>query len=231
MTIYTNEMTKYANTIIYTIKHIQKNDLLYIGYTTNFNERLKQHKKDCVCETSCSYDLKVYRIIRENGGFNNFQMAIMKIFHCRNRTEALNEENRIINEIRPSMNSFRVFSPDEKKEKKTRRRVMKELIKYFDIKYKPNMYDWFIEKYRKTDAKNSYVPIKDIYNHWKESDLYKHMTKNEKRANSMKNFKQAHILENNEMRPYYIEKTNRKINDKIEHISNCLFGWEFISRV
>ena len=44
----------------------------------------------------------------------------------------------------------------------------------------------------------------------------------------MKKFKQSQILENNEMRPYYIEKTNRKINGKLECISNTLFGWELI---
>jgi len=127
------------------------------------------------------------------------------------------------NKFRHAMFKYLLNSPDELY---ICQACKQETMEYF--KNQNEMYNWFIENYRKTDAEQSYISIKDIYNHWKESDLYSNMTKNEKRANSMKKFKQTQILENNEMRPYYIEKTNRKINGKMECISNTLFGWELI---
>jgi phage/plasmid-associated DNA primase len=127
------------------------------------------------------------------------------------------------NKFRHAMFKYLLDSPDDLY---ICQACKQETMEYF--KNQNEMYNWFIENYRKTDAEHSYISMKDIYNHWKDSDLYINMTKNEKRANTMKKFKQTQILENNEMRPYYIEKTNKKINGKMEYISNCLFGWELI---
>jgi hypothetical protein len=60
----------YENTVIY---KIVCNDLtitdLYVGNTTNFTKRKGQHKNSCINEKSKSYNLKIYKIIRENGGW------------------------------------------------------------------------------------------------------------------------------------------------------------------
>ncbi len=127
------------------------------------------------------------------------------------------------NKYRHAMFKYLLNSPDELYICEA---CKQETMEYF--KNQNEMYNWFIENYRKTDVENSYISIKDIYNHWKESDLYSNMTKNEKRANSMKKFKQTQILENNEMRPYYIEDTERMVDGKKIRVKNCLFGWELI---
>ena len=57
----------FQNTIIYKIQHIEKDDLIYIGHTTNFTRRKSQHKSDCYNDNRFSYDFKVYKLIRENG--------------------------------------------------------------------------------------------------------------------------------------------------------------------
>jgi len=53
---------------------------LYVGSTNDFNKRFNDHKSNCNNENSTSYNLKVYKFIRENGGFDNF--IIEKIIEC-----------------------------------------------------------------------------------------------------------------------------------------------------
>jgi len=58
----------YSNCCIYKIEHIDNDNLVYVGHTTNFTNRKYQHKSNCKNETSKEYNHKVYQMIRENGG-------------------------------------------------------------------------------------------------------------------------------------------------------------------
>lgn len=46
----------------------------YIGSTTNFTKRKQAHKYNCNNTNRKSYNRRVYEFIRDNGGFENFQM-------------------------------------------------------------------------------------------------------------------------------------------------------------
>jgi hypothetical protein len=47
---------------------------IYIGSSTNFKERRKGHKKRCNNEKQKSYNIYVYKFIRDNGGWDNWTM-------------------------------------------------------------------------------------------------------------------------------------------------------------
>ncbi len=79
------ETIDYSNTIIYKIyckdvliRHV------YIGHTTNFTKRKYQHKIAC----NNGKKTNIYDIIRENGGWNNWEMIQIAKYNCRNITEA-----------------------------------------------------------------------------------------------------------------------------------------------
>ena len=40
-------MTDYSKTVIYKIQHLDKDELLYVGHTSNFIKRKSYHKNDC----------------------------------------------------------------------------------------------------------------------------------------------------------------------------------------
>ena len=61
----------YSKCCIYKIEHIEKEDLVYVGHTTNFTRRKNCHKSCCNNENKQS---KLYKMIRENGGFVMFRM-------------------------------------------------------------------------------------------------------------------------------------------------------------
>lgn len=52
-------------------------NLNYIGKTIDLNERIQDHKSICYNLNSNKYNIKVYKTIRENGGFDNFK--VMKV--------------------------------------------------------------------------------------------------------------------------------------------------------
>ena len=47
---------------------------VYVGQTTNFRTRKSRHKRNCCNSDYEKHHLKVYQYIRENGGWENFDM-------------------------------------------------------------------------------------------------------------------------------------------------------------
>lgn len=82
----------YSNTIIYKIccKDLNITDV-YIGHTTNFQKRLLQHKT--VCNKILKNDLKVYKFIREHGGWDNWDMVEFARYNCKDLDEARLKEH------------------------------------------------------------------------------------------------------------------------------------------
>ena len=51
----------------------------YVGKTKSFENRRKQHEYSCNNETHHNYNYPVYKYIRENGGWDAFNMDILEI--------------------------------------------------------------------------------------------------------------------------------------------------------
>jgi hypothetical protein len=101
--------TDYSNTLFYKIfcKDVSITDL-YIGHTTNFVQRKSAHKQSCVNPKSANYKLKLYNVIREHGGWTNWQMDIIAHHNCKDHREARTKEqeyfilyNATLNSIEP----------------------------------------------------------------------------------------------------------------------------------
>ena len=95
-------MTAYSNTIIYKIccKNKTIKDL-YIGHTTNFLQRKKQHK-NCLKKNRNS---KLYNFIRENGGWENWEMIEIAKYNCKDVKDARVKELEYFMKMNPSLNS------------------------------------------------------------------------------------------------------------------------------
>lgn len=91
---------RYYNSTIYQIQHKKVKSLNYIGSTIDFNLRKQQHINDAKKKHT-----KLYKTIKENGGFDNFEMKILRKFPCNNEIQMFNEEFKTIDTYKPSMNS------------------------------------------------------------------------------------------------------------------------------
>ena len=114
-----NKMLKniYENTfnkaVIYKIEHNEDPKIVYIGSTINFNERMTAHYGITYNTNSKNYNSKLYDTIRTNGGWYSFTKSILKAYPCSSKTELLIEETRIINELKPSINTRKAYNTTE----------------------------------------------------------------------------------------------------------------------
>jgi len=105
--------TDYSNSVIYKIEHLEKPELVYVGSTTNFTKRKCKHKYNCNNQNSKNYNCKLYKMIRENGGFNEFKIMIICEFPCNNKIELIIEEEKHRKELQASLNSYKAFRNNE----------------------------------------------------------------------------------------------------------------------
>ena len=97
----------YSNTIIYkiTCKDPAIKDV-YVGHTTNFVQRKHAHKQSCINEKSASNQCKLYKIMRENGGWYNWNMEIINFFNCKDHYEARIKEQEYFIALNATLNSI-----------------------------------------------------------------------------------------------------------------------------
>lgn len=77
----------------------------YIGQTKDFRERLWHHKGSCNNEKSKKYNMKLYRSIRENGGWTNWEMIAIETFTCNDEKEAREKELIWYEHLNSSLNT------------------------------------------------------------------------------------------------------------------------------
>ena len=118
----------YSKTIIY---KIVCNDLnvkdCYVGHTINMTKRKCSHKSHCNNEKSENHNLKIYQIIRENGGWDNWSMLLVEKFPCKDKYEACKREREVYEELEAKMNTFRPYRTQEE---------LKEYRKEYEKQYR-----------------------------------------------------------------------------------------------
>ena len=103
----------YSNTIIYKIQHNDKDELIYVGHTTDFTKRKSSHKLITRSEKDKAYNRQLYKMIRDNGGWDSFKMIEIKKYSCTNKREAEAEEDKVMRELKATMNKNRAFRTAE----------------------------------------------------------------------------------------------------------------------
>jgi len=107
----------YNKTEIYKIIHCDpEKDFCYVGHTTNFTERKKCHTRRCNIESEDGYNFKLYRMIRENGGWDNFKMVFIEKWPCENLREAQAREQHWIDTMKPNMNNWNAYGRKDRTE-------------------------------------------------------------------------------------------------------------------
>ena len=54
----------------------------YVGSTSNFANRKIKHKSRCVNPKAIDLNIKLYRFIRDHGGWENWSMVVIDIVPC-----------------------------------------------------------------------------------------------------------------------------------------------------
>ena len=80
----------YDNTCFYKICCKDTNiKEIYIGQTTDFTRRKYSHGHACYNDKRPDYNMRVYKFIRDNGGWDNWDMILIENCKCENRLYVL----------------------------------------------------------------------------------------------------------------------------------------------
>ena len=121
--------TDYSNTIIYkiTCKDTNIKDL-YVGHTTNFVQRKYSHEKLCINKKSPNYKCKLYETIRNNGGWENWNMEVIDFFKCHDHYQARQKEQEYFISLNATLNSIEPMSKPKVNLQKTTTNMEKNNI-------------------------------------------------------------------------------------------------------
>jgi len=113
----------YSNTIFYKIYCIDPSiNELYIGHTTNFVQRKHAHKQGCNNVKSPNYKCKLYQVMRENNGWDNWKMDIIAFHECDNLLGAKIQEQKYYEEYKATLNSIEPLP-------KPKPKIIKDVVK------------------------------------------------------------------------------------------------------
>ena len=82
--------TDYSKIVIYKLVHKEDYDYanIYIGSTSNFRPRKSHHKSSCNNEKDFKYNQKNCQSIRDNGGWDEWNMIEIEKNPCNDKREA-----------------------------------------------------------------------------------------------------------------------------------------------
>jgi len=114
---------KYHYSYIYKIVCLDPNiDDFYIGSTISLSNRCNSHMRNSVNKKQKKiYDCKLYTFIRDSGGYENWEMQVIKLYKCETRKELHKEEQKYIDELKPSLNTDNPYKTEEEKKKQVKK--------------------------------------------------------------------------------------------------------------
>jgi len=176
-------------------------ELCYVGSTADFNKRRSEHKNTYKNENSKSYNNKLYKTIRENGGFNNFKFIVLGTREQLTKREAEQIEETYRNEIKAELNSRRCYETEEERKKQIKK--WREENKEKVLEYHKNWCEdnkEYQQKYREDNKEK----FKELQKKWREDNKEKLNEKNKK------------------YREFNRDKIKEKMNEKVKCDCGCL---------
>jgi DNA anti-recombination protein RmuC len=125
-------MPDYTKTIIYKLINYDYPELVYVGSTTNFTKRKQNHKDRCLNEKNKKYNLKVYTNIRENDGWENWNMIKICDYPCNNKREAELKEDEYMTELKASLNMIRASRTQKQYQEDNKEKIQEYAKEYRD---------------------------------------------------------------------------------------------------
>jgi len=134
----------------------------YIGSTINIHERKIQHKFNCNNENSNSYNFKLYKFIRENGGFDNWNIEIIDELEMVDTNEMRDIErkyiedkdnNATLNSEIPNRKKNEYYNDNKEKYKKYYAKNSDNYKKYNKLRYEQKK-EYFKEYHKQYQNEN-----------------------------------------------------------------------------
>ena len=123
----------FSQSTIYHIRVIETKMVAYVGSTTNFKQRCASHKHDF--KRDCNYP--IYKYIRDNGGFDLFEIIPVAFLHLNDGIELRIEEQKEMDKHTDKLNAIKAYISEQERivSDKDNRKVYNEKNKENRKKY------------------------------------------------------------------------------------------------
>jgi len=123
----------YSKTIIYRIvcKYPTITDC-YVGATTDFKSRKRQHKSRCNNEKTKMYNANVYTFIREHNGWDNFDMIEIEKYNAKDQQDQARRERYWLETYGATLNTV-IPSRTVKEYRNENKEQLSEYLKNYQI--------------------------------------------------------------------------------------------------
>jgi len=98
-------MSRYQNGLIY--KLVSNNPDIkdtYVGSCCNLYKRKAEHKSNCYNKKNKNHNLRIYKFIRENGGWTNWSMIQIEPYPCNTKRELESRERHHLEQLNANLN-------------------------------------------------------------------------------------------------------------------------------
>ena len=111
----------FSQSVIYYIRCIETKKVIYVGSTTQLSVRKSKHKYACNTHSVKDQNMQVYCYIRENGGFDNFEVIPILFLKLENKTQLLIEEQTEMDKHLDLKNKCKSHRTEEQKKDQMRK--------------------------------------------------------------------------------------------------------------
>lgn len=149
----------------------------YIGHTNYFVYRKRQHELPCINSNHSKAHIKLYQVIRENGGWDEWEMVEIEKFNGKTKLEARIREQELIEEYDANLNMLNAYITEEERAA-TKKAITEKFrienkakIREQEKKYKEEHKDIIAEqmkKYRQENKEKIYEKTKEYRENNKE---------------------------------------------------------------
>ena len=202
-------MVNYSKSIIYKLccRNPEIVDI-YIGSTTNVTKRKQNHKSNCNNVKCNDYNIYVYRFIRANGGFENWDMVLIEEYKdCSNKLELHKRERYWLEKLQASLNT-QIPNRKIKEYREKNKDKIKEKNKEYKEKNKDKILEYYKE-YRETNKNKIKEKKKEKNKEWRE--------KNKDKIKEKRKEKVECDVCGKEMRKDSLYRHNKNIHNKNLH--------------
>ena len=78
---------------------------IYIGHTTDFTKRKSSHKSTCNNPNAKLFSCKLYKFIRDNGGWDNWDMVLLDVHKLDTSLDACKKEREYVESLHAQLNT------------------------------------------------------------------------------------------------------------------------------
>ena len=170
---------------------------IYVGHTTNFTKRKNEHKSRCNNKNNAGYNVYVYHVIRDTGGFDNWSMIELCTKPCENKRDAERIERQYIEDLSASLNKILPTRTQNEWKKDNIEEVKEKRKEYYEK--------------RKEEILNQKKQYREL--HKEDRKKYRELHKDEIKEKK-KQYYEEHKEEIKEKKKQYYEEHKEEINEK-----------------